>query len=157
MEYHTPKKETIDFKTIILKHYQKILDISFREFTSGYWNYTITKDGEHKTYVSDAREEYMQSVELLASALYSYFDDGMKKDYALFLKRDKKLREMHLNNLGFVDKTDIPYSIKRLRLIKKLFRSLSCLLYRLDYFKTRAYSEGDLDDEEIIDIDGDHK
>lgn len=142
MEYQTSKKDTVDFKQIILKHYQKILDIGFKEFTSGYWNYTITKEGEHKTYVSDAREEYMQSVELLASALYPYFDDEMKKDYRIFLKRDKALEKRHLNKDGFVKKSDIAHTVKRLRLMKKLFRSISCLLHRLDYFKTAVYGEG---------------
>lgn len=157
-DYYTSKQNEISFKQICLDHYKRILEISTSEFTGGYWNYVYSANVTNKSYVTDKRKEFIQAVETLALSLFPHFDEIMKKEYDLFLKQDKKLFDKYAGEDGFIrsgeDNKKIKHSIERLDLMKDLFRNLSCLMYRLDYFKGTTYHEGD---DDLFDVDGGNK
>ncbi len=158
-DYYVGKDDKVDFKQIVLGHYKRILEITTNEFTGGYYNYIYLNNTTNKTYVTDKRAEYTQAVESLALALYPHFDEQMKKDYQKYLKHQGELYKKYSDEEGFIRHTEegnnkLRYSIELLEVIKELFRDLSSLMYRLDYFKTASYSEGDLDDVNIVDVDG---
>lgn len=158
-DWYTQKQDKIDFKQIALGHYKKILDISTNEFTGGYWNYIQMGNSTNKQYVTDKRKEYIQSVEMLALALVPYFDEQMKIAWGKHEERQKLLEDKYLDQDGIVkDNRRVVYSVQLLNLVKDLFKELSCLIHRLDYFKAKIYEEGleDWDEEEedqIVDID----
>lgn len=158
-DYFTSKQDKLDFKQICLGHYKRILEITTTEFTGGYWNYIQSANTTNKTYITDKRKEFVQAVESLGNALFPHFDNKMKEDYDSFLEEEKKINEEYSDEEGFVrsnveEENKIKHSIKKLELMKELFRNLSCLMYRLDYFKGASYHEGD---DDLIDIDGGEK
>jgi hypothetical protein len=167
MSYHINKKEEgLTFKQIALNHYNKLLELSLREFRNGYWNVSKTENSFTKTYITDAREEFIQGIRMLSHALYPYFDNKMKKSHVSFLKRKKSIYEMY----GGYGQEDEEYGIVRkqeynsegintskstiylIDLYERYFRSLSCLMHRLDYFKGETYSEGEGG---LVDLDKD--
>jgi len=155
-DYYTSKKETLDFKTICLGHFKKILEITTSEFIGGYWNYIMSGNTTNKQYITNKRTEFCQSIESLANALFPHFDKQMKEDYENFLKKEKEINQKYSDEEGFLlnDETKkMKHSIQKLELMKELFRNLSCLMFRLDYFKGATYTEGDLDTE-LFDVDG---
>lgn len=158
VEYHSTKKEgRLDFKQIILGHFKRILELSCSEFCGGYWNYVFIGNTKTKVYVTDKRKEFVQAVEMLALALKPHFDSkgkgkdkdekSMEKDYEDYEEKLKKLDEDYKKKNKEEDK--IEYSKEHLKLIKTLFEKISCLLKRLDYFKTEVYGEEvDIDEDE---------
>lgn len=159
-DYFVGKDDKIDFKQICLGHYKRILEITTSEFTGGYWNYILSGNTTNKTYVGDKRTEFVQAVESLALALFPHFDDEMKKDYSKYLDTTKQLHDKYSDDDGFIRHTEegnnkLKHSIEMVEATKELFRDLSSLMYRLDYFKTASYSEGDLEEaSDIVDVDG---
>lgn len=160
-EYYTNKEDKVDFKSICLGHYKKILEITTNEFTGGYFNYISSGNSTTKSYVTDKRAEFTQAVESLALALYPHFDNQMKKDYQKYLNASGELYNKYADEDGFIrNKEDkgnkLHHSIKLVDIMKELFKDLSSLMYRLDYFKTASYSEGDIAEAstDIVDVDG---
>lgn len=158
-DYYVGKDDKIDFKQICLGHYKKILEITTNEFTGGYYNYIYSNNTTSKQYVTDKRAEFTQAVESLALALFPHFDEQMKKDYQKYLKAEKEIYSKYADEDGFIrhteDNANIKHSIEKVGIMKELFKDLSSLMYRLDYFKTASYSEGDLDEaSDIVDVDG---
>ena len=137
--YTSGKHDKLDFKQIALSHYKRILELSCSEFCGGYWNYVFIGNTTNKIYVTDKRKEFIQAIELLALALYPHFDKDMKEEYKDYKGKIEKLKE----------EDNLKHSKKNLKLAKTLFRDLSSLMKRLDYFKTSIYGEGN-----IGDIDG---
>jgi hypothetical protein len=158
-DYYANKGEKIDFKQICLGHYKRILEISTNEFTGGYFNYISTGNTTNRIYVTDKRAEFTQAVECFALALFPHFDEQMRKDYQKYLKAEKDLHNKYADKDGFIrpkenDNNKVKHSVELLTVMKELFKDLSSLMYRLDYFKTASYSEGDLDEVDIVDVDG---
>lgn len=156
-DYFTSKNDKLDFKQICLGHYKRILEITTTEFTGGYWNYISSGNTTNKAYVTDKRKEFCQAVESLTNSLFPHFDKKMIEDYEDFFEKDKTLQEKYSDDEGFIKDSENgakqKHSIEKLKLMKDLFRKISCLMYRLDYFKGATYHEGD-DDTDAIDIDG---
>jgi hypothetical protein len=149
-DFYMPKKDDrISFQQIVLKHFQKILEISCCEFTGGYWNYIYSGNITNKSYVTDKRAEFSQAVEMLAAALAPRFDKEMDEDFEKIEEEEGKIKKGFLDSDGLIKKENnakIKYSVKKLELMKKLFKALSKLLHRLDYFKSTFYTEGPDDD-----------
>jgi len=150
--YYNKKEDGLDFKQLILGHFKKIMEISLNEFTQGYWNISKTPTSETKTYIPDSREEFLQGIEILTSVLYPFFDEKMKEVYTKYVDEDKRLTEKHSKG-GYIQKNNTLHAVEKHRLVKDLFREISCLLHRLDYFKVPIYSEEDFEDEEGVDYD----
>ncbi len=138
-DYYTRDHNTISFQQICLQHYKRILEIATKEFTVGYWNYVTQGNIVNKSYETDKRKEFSQAVEIMADALYPHFDKKMK----VFYTEHEKAMEGDEKEEKVKKKT---VSEDNLKLNKLLFRELSCLLHRLDYFKTVGYTEGGADD-----------
>ena len=138
-DYYTRDHNTITFQQICLQHYKKILEIATKEFTIGYWNYVTQGNIVNKSYETDKRKEFSQAVEIMADALIPHFDKTMTDFYK---KHEKAIGEGDKDEKG-KKKT---VSEKNLELNKLLFRELSCLLHRLDYFTSKGYTEGGPDD-----------
>jgi len=157
-DYFTSKEDKLDFKQICLGHYKRILEITTTEFTGGYWNYIYSANTTNKQYVTDKRQEFIQAVESLTNALFPHFDEKMMEDYNDYLEKQKVLHKRYADDDGFIrdgdDGKKVKHSIEKLDLMKELFRKLSCLMYRLDYFKGATYHEGD---DDMIDVDGGEK
>lgn len=158
-DYYVNKDDQLSFKQIALGHYKKILEISTNEFVGGYYNYVHSGNTTNQQYVGDKRAEFSQSVETLALALYPFFDEQMGKDYGNYLLEREKLRKKYADEEGFITNAEegnrVRHSVELLTIMKKLFRDLSCLMHRLDYFKGTSYSEGDIQDaSDVVDIDG---
>jgi len=111
-----------------------------------------------KEYVPDKRQEYIQAVKMMALAMFPMFDEQMKKDWESYETKSKKLRTSLADKDGFVvGQNSQKYSILLNELSQELFKNLSCLLHRLDYFKQQSYSEGELREfdyvEDTVDVD----
>jgi hypothetical protein len=146
----------IEFRSIVLEHIKKILDLSTHELR----NQTIELIKEHHTQLvinEDTRISYVQSVENLAYVLLPYFDDRITDTYKrcilIMTAHGHEVRK-HLkksyNLLKQDGKADIDKSFvinARLKYAKKLFCELNLLLHRCDYLKSAMYGE---DKSEII-------
>ncbi len=137
-QYYSSNQNSVSFQTICLGHYKRILEISTIEFTGGYYSYITSGNVVTKSYETDKRKEFCQAVEMLAKALYPYFDEDIKGKYdKIFGKDDKPPKQKS-------DKED--NEEEELYIFKNLFMELSCLLHRLDYLKGSTYSESLNDD-----------
>jgi len=152
--------DKLEFRQIVLKHIQRILEISSNELRDktivrNHENYSETIENE------DTRQSYIQAIENLAYILMPYFDDEMLKVYekceriinafSYEVKRIlKKTYERIKEETGEEDLGNA-FAIKmKLKYAKKLFIALNKLLNRNDYLKSAVYGE---DKDELISDD----
>jgi hypothetical protein len=149
--------EKLEFRQIVLKHIQKILEISCKELR----NMTYTTHHEHystTTEQEDTRHSYIQAIENLAYILIPYFDEkitgvydecidvinGLDYEVCEYCKDeyDRICKELNKESLGarFVMEMKLRYA-------KKMFVALNLLLKRNDYLKSAVYGE---DKDELI-------
>lgn len=154
--------EKLEFRQIVLKHIQKILEISSKElrnmtYTTNHGNYSTTTEQE------DTRHSYIQAIENLAYILIPYFDkkmtgvydecidviNGLNYDVCEYCKDeyDRICKALNKESLGagFVIEMKLRYA-------KKMFVALNLLLNRNDYLKSAVYGE---DKDELISDEGD--
>lgn len=138
-DFMTNQNDEVTHASILLGHYKKIMDLSAVEFRGGYWDEKPSGNSYIKTYIPDSRASYTNAVEQFANALYPYFDEEAKKAWDKWQKDMKSLTEEYESKkIGTEDGRR-----KRLEFAKVLFRELTCLLHRLDFFKTISISEGE--------------
>ena len=153
-KFYTNKQNKVDYQTIILTIYQRIMELSAVEWIGGYHNTTFSGNVVEKNYITDKRAEFSQAIETLADSLYSRFDVKMKKEFEDYENDLKKLEKKYSDDEGFLNSDEkTKFSIKKLILIKNLFRNLSCLLHRLDYLKASSYMEDSLEDVDLVEVD----
>ena len=144
--------EKLEFRQIVLRHIQKILEISSKElrdttYTTIHGNYTTTIEQE------DTRYSYIQAIENLAYVLMPYFDDEMREIYSecieiinsfeYELKRILKKTYERIKKETQREDLGTSFTIKmKLKYAKKLFIALNMLLKRNDYLKSAVYGEG---------------
>jgi len=161
METQNYNQDKLEFRQIVLKHIQTILEISSKElrnktYTTNHGNYNTTTEQE------DTRLSYMQAIENLAYILIPYFDDKIKDIYEECIKvingldyevcdlckneYERICKELNRESLGkgFVIEM-------QLRHAKKLFVALNLLLNRNDYLKSAVF--GEAKDEIVSDED----
>lgn len=164
METQNYNQDKLEFRQIVLKHIQTILEISSKElrdktYTTNHGNYSTTIEQE------DTRYSYMQAIENLAYILMPYFDDKIKDVYEDSIKvinglhyevcdyckteYERICKETNKEELGrgFVIEM-------QLRHAKKLFVALNLLLNRNDYLKSAVYGEGK---DELVSDDEDNE
>ena len=162
METQNYNQDKLEFRQIVLKHIQTILEISSKElrnktYTTNHGNFSTTIQQE------DTRLSYIQAIENLAYILIPYFDEKIKGVYDDSIKVIKGLdyevcdyckteyericKEMNKESLGrgFVIEMQLRYA-------KKLFVALNLLLNRNDYLKSAVYGE---DKDELVSDDED--
>jgi len=162
METQNYNQDKLEFRQIVLKHIQIILEISSKElrnktYTTNHGNYSTATEQE------DTRLSYMQAIENLAYILIPYFDDKIKEIYEDCIKvingldyevcdlckteYERICKELDKESLGrgFVIEMQLRYA-------KKLFVALNLLLNRNDYLKSAVYGE---DKDELVSDDED--
>jgi hypothetical protein len=126
--YSSNKTDGFGFKNILMRHLERITRSSAVEFRGGYEERKAIPIGntimEQQTYVPDSREVYCNSVQMLADLLYPRYDDDIKT-------KEKEI----ITKIEELDENDSDYKYEKLKLIKKLFRELSCFLYREKYLE----------------------
>lgn len=132
----------ISEKQILLENYQNVLKNFNNEMRGGYSNSVVNGNNIINEYVPDSRAVLSESVEGLAYSLYPYFDKDMKEAFEKYEKSIEKLYKDYGKDGVILDETNNSYfSIKRLKVSKKLFKELSELLYRLGYLKSKSYEQ----------------
>jgi len=146
MVEYSSNKNKISFREIVLSHVRKILEISSQEFRGGFTEEKIEGTQIVHTYIPDSRKQYIQSIESLSDTLIPYFDEGIQTDFKALNIELGKLKKKYndLQDKG-EDNLEERYSIDKLQIMRKLFRSLNLLLKRLDYLKGAKYDEPDDD------------
>ena len=135
--FGTSNSELLSFKSILMRHLERITRLSSVEFKGGYSQQrTIPVAGtlmQQDTYVADTRECYINAVENLADLLFPQFDAEMKKDEEKFIKeieeKSKKIDD------------DEEFKNEKRKIIRKLFRSISGFLFREKYLEIGSYED----------------
>jgi len=145
-EWITSGKEKISFRDIILKHIDKILEITRIEFRGGYTEEKMINGIKELIYVPDSRKQYIQSIESLSDLLLPFFKTkdkfNMQKEYDNIIKEIEKAREeFEKTKKGIGSEEHNDYIIKKLRLMRKMFQKLNFLLKEIDYLKGEVYGE----------------
>jgi hypothetical protein len=132
---------------------RKVGSLACKEFRGGYWQDRVRMAGTMGTYnehfyVPDSREEYSNAIDYLFDLLYPYFDAEMKKEAkesegeeSATLKRimpgfDAEKDSKATSEAQVQAFRDVKVEIKR-----KLFRSLSCFLFRKKYLQEGMFIE----------------
>lgn len=157
--------DKLEFRSIVLEHLKKILEISTREFKKNVVRQVIHSNFTEEVREEDNRKIYIQAVENLSYILLPHFDPIMQKkynqlikviqmfNYEFFEEYNEVIADVHsrFNNAD----TDISISEKekiflmlQLRNAKELFQELNLLLHRVDYLKTAVYGESDDEDDD---------
>jgi len=159
-------QDKLEFRTIVLSHIQRILEISSHELRDQ--SETITRT-THSEVISreDTRKAYIQAIENLSIILIPYFDDDMKKIY----KESIKIIESYVYQLEVLFEEEIKEAIEKMEIkaipkdwfvnkkvshAKKIFIGLNLLLQRNDYLKESVYGETTSDDV-VEDEEGDNE
>jgi hypothetical protein len=120
-----------------MRHLERITRLSSVEFKGGYnQKRTIPVAGtlmQQDTYVADTRECYINAVENLADLLFPQFDEEM-------IKAEEKCIEKIKEKDEEIDNDDLFKNEKR-KIIRKLFRSISCFLFREKYLEIGSYED----------------
>jgi len=160
MEYN--KKETLDFRSIVLRHIERILELSSSELRNKTTK-VFKPNQQLYEFNEDTRISYVQSVENLAYVLYPYFDeetltiynDSIKViislEYEIIKMFEKEIEEIKKetgeNKIG-----SNLITLLKLKSAKKLFLQLNILLNKNGYLKSTIYGES-VEDEAIEDDD----
>jgi len=151
-------QDKLEFRQIVLKHLQKILEISAselrntsREIIGNNFSRTIEEE--------DTKISYIQAIENLAYVLAPYFDEKIKEVYEECIKivnsfgfqlREEILKKEYVElckKLGEEKVKSFFTEEMKLEYAKKLFIELNLLLKRNDYLKSSIYGE---DKDEVV-------
>lgn len=120
------------FKDIVMLQVKRIAELGSKEMMGGYWQRTPRMLGQQpvmeEVYIPSSREEYSNAVALLEHLLLPHFDDVMTREAEKIRKaKQAALKLVSLAHTVIRSKVKLKYHIR-------LFRQLSLLLKRLDYF-----------------------
>jgi hypothetical protein len=171
MDY-VPNLEKIEFRDVVFRAQQKILDILSRELRL---MKKIIPMGENRSEIileeEDTRESFVQAVQGLGLILKPYFDEKMEKAYADFDTlvdmyyfefyneyKDyvKEIINMRKNlfryngekNSDVCDNRAVEnvHQREKVKRAKQIFKELNLLLKRQDYLKSAIYGDTESDD-----------
>jgi len=135
--FGSSNSELLSFKSILMRHLERITRLSSVEFKGGYsQKRTIPVAGtlmQQDTYIADTRECYINAVENLADLLYPQFDAKMKEDEEKYIAEIEEKSES-------IENDDLFKNEKR-KIIRKMFRSLSEFLFREKYLEIGSYED----------------
>jgi len=84
------KAERYDPSTIVMRHLQKILDLSFEDMSPPSMNVVATPKGNKLIKSGDNRIRMINAIRFLKAFIKPYFDEIMIKDYENYLTELKK-------------------------------------------------------------------
>lgn len=139
VEATSTKQDILNFRTICLEHYRRILNLGSREMRGGHYEERVktTQHGSYieKTYVEDTRESYISAIDNLAIALSPHFDKQMEQERLEIKNKIKLLKEKYYAGNEWKDKqTKDIYRAERLKVKQELFEHLSSFMKRKRYF-----------------------
>lgn len=146
-QYQGEYNQNISFKDIMLRHLQKIAQMSCQEFTGGYWNSKPMSMGSVATtmevYVPDTREAYSNAIDCLHDLLIPYFDKQCNEEIKVVEEKLEKLRKESYHKLeNGTEKFDKQsYRNGKVQIKRYLLRALTCFLYRKKYLELKRYEE----------------
>lgn len=150
-EYYREKEEKLNFKVIILGHYNKILEIARHEFIGGYKDYITLGTAIKEVYIGDKRKEFIQAVEIMALALFPHLDSDARKALEKYESKQKDILKKYVEKDTIFIRNDPEssqkYAIELLEESKLLFKAISILLHKRDYLNKRTFtqtSKGDI-------------
>jgi len=143
--------KAITFKDICMIQFKKVTMLANTEFRGGFYNVIYDKNGKPtEQYIPDTREVFNNSVYSLALLLIPKFDNKMKEAFTKFREKNRE------NKKKFIDESSIDeevvlgeafyenikdkilletYKEKKLLIYQYLFKELSKLLARQNYFE----------------------
>ena len=135
--FGSSNSELLSFKSILMRHLERITRLSSVEFKGGYsQKRTIPVAGtlmQQDTYVADTRDCYINAVENLADLLFPQFDEKMADDEIKYVAEIEEKSKT-------IDNDDLFKNEKR-KIIRKLFRSISGFLFREKYLEIGSYED----------------
>lgn len=146
--YISQFQQGLSFKQIVLNHFNRIALISSKEMRGGYFENkpTLTGGGIQitKKYIEDGREAYCNSVDVLFDMLYPFFDKEMdnegeksEEEFEQLIRVYKTIMKKTTNKESMQNQ----FKNEKLKIKRKLFRELSCFLYRERYLEMKSYEE----------------
>lgn len=135
--YNLGKTEMFSFKSILMRHLERITRLASVEFKGGFTQQkTIPINGtllQQEVYIGDTRDSYINAIENLADLLYPHFDTRMKEAETQIIK------EIDDANKTLTD--DEVFKNEKRRITRKLFRELCSFLYREKYLELGSYED----------------
>jgi len=135
--FGSSNSELLSFKSILMRHLERITRLSSVEFKGGYsQKRTIPVAGtlmQQDTYIADTRECYINAVENLADLLFPQFDEKMKTDEEKYVKEIEEISNTIEN--------DDTFKNEKRKIIRKMFRSMSEFLFREKYLEIGSYED----------------
>ena len=123
--------DKVSFKEIVLRHLNKILELSTHEFRGGYREERLKGNQIIYEYIPSASSCYIQAVDSLHDILLPHFD----KEINISIKKIKDGWD------SFKPKTDKENIKEELDCARRLFQQLNLLLNRKKYLKAAVYEE----------------
>lgn len=140
----------ISYKDIVMNQFKKITFICNTEFRGGFYQTKFDTRGKAtEVYVPDSREVFNNAVYSFALVLIPRFDDVMKEAFKTYKQKNKENKEWFLKNTSIEEEVVLgepfyenikdkilleTYKEKKLVIYQYLFKELSKLLARLNYF-----------------------
>ena len=143
--FYSNQEEGMTRSSILLRYYSKILDLSACELTGGYWHkqYSPNNPTPKETYIPSTREVYINAIDSMALALYPDFDKEMTEFFSKHEKFVESEKSKYRNDEGFFrGENKSKFLITVQDSYRLLFRELTKLLHRLDFFKGVSFVEG---------------
>lgn len=133
-------KDQISFQQLVLAQLYKILKLASQEFHGGYWETKIKEVGgtvyRENHYVTDKREEFSNSVDILADLIATYYDKKIKDQEEKLNDELKDIKKecTFKNHLEEEELDTIKFKELKVENKRKLFRALSSFIKRKKYF-----------------------
>ena len=124
------QNEETTFKSLILNHLQRILELSKQEFRGGQTRTVLHGNWKEITIEPDVRRQMSQAIEFLSFLLQPYYDDEMKKKSDEIEKKRKENIKKYGDGKGKFDRDD--FRVQKLSLMKDLFEQLCIFLQRVE-------------------------
>lgn len=151
--------DKLNFQFIILTHLKKITQLCCVEWHGGYWQEKFRNMGggsgaTEKYYVQDSRKCFWNSINCLYDMCFPYFDEqainetdsileelnGFENEWEELVNSSVSECDRDENNLKLND-IKIKIRSKKMQSMRKMFRSLSSFLKRVDYFKAQVIED----------------
>lgn len=139
--YSPASNEKVSFRSIIMRHLQRIIELGSKEMRGGFWETrpSPVSNIPLRTYVPDSRAAYINAIKNLSHMLFAHFDEQMAKDEREILesvaKKRKALNEAAEENKYKSEAKDAYYPKLVLEDYEKLYRSLCTFLKRKKYLE----------------------
>jgi len=166
MQFYGNREDKIEFRDIVFKAKQKVLDILSKELRLYKKVIPMTHRNDLVIEEEDTRESFVQAVQGLAIILRPYFDKQMSEAYGDFdelvdmyffeffeqykeyIKKTLSSHKERAEDSEYLtnNRVSLMHQIYKVKRAKQIFKELNLLLKRVDYLKSAVYGEDDITD-----------